>query len=63
MSVLSLLLIGWLTPAVIMAGLFWAIQRARHNAGIVDIAWSFGTGAFFPWPPKSWRPRQQGHTE
>lgn len=28
--------------AALMAGLWW-VQRRTHNAGIVDIAWSFGT--------------------
>ena len=37
------LLIGWAVMAILMAGL-WLIQTRTHNAGIVDIAWSFGTG-------------------
>ncbi len=38
-----LILAGWLVMALVMAWL-WQVQRKRHNAGIVDIAWSFGTG-------------------
>jgi len=53
--------IGWAAMAVIMFAL-WLVQRARHNAGIVDIAWSFGTGllaAWFAWgspglPERRW---------
>jgi steroid 5-alpha reductase family enzyme len=43
MSVANLIALGWAVIAVIMA-ILWMIQRAKHNAGIVDIAWSFGTG-------------------
>ena len=43
MSVPILILVGWLAMALVMAWL-WLVQRKRHNAGIVDIAWSFGTG-------------------
>lgn len=38
-----IILAGWLLMALVMAWL-WQVQRKRHNAGIVDIAWSFGTG-------------------
>ena len=41
-------LIGWAVMAVLMTGL-WLIQRRTHNAGIVDIAWSFGTGLMGVW--------------
>lgn len=34
---------AWLTMAVLMSVL-WYVQYRRHNGGIVDIAWSFGTG-------------------
>ncbi|MHC5113717.1 MAG: DUF1295 domain-containing protein [Planctomycetota bacterium] len=43
--------IGWAAMAVVMTAL-WFVQRARRNAGIVDVAWSFGTGlvaAWFAW--------------
>jgi steroid 5-alpha reductase family enzyme len=43
-----LILIAWAAMAVVMAGL-WAVQRATRNAGIVDIAWSFGTGLCAVW--------------
>jgi steroid 5-alpha reductase family enzyme len=35
--------VAWAAMAVMMSGL-WFVQFKRHNAGIVDIAWSFGTG-------------------
>jgi steroid 5-alpha reductase family enzyme len=47
-SVWKLVLIGWALMAVVMAGL-WVLQRARRNAGIVDVAWSFGTGLMGVW--------------
>lgn len=34
--------------ALMMAGL-WVVQWRRHNAGIVDVAWSFGTGMCAIW--------------
>ena len=40
--------VGWLIMALIMSAL-WLVQRLRHNAGIVDIAWSFGTGLMAVW--------------
>ena len=43
MELLFTILIAWAVMAILMAGL-WAVQRARKNAGIVDVAWSFGTG-------------------
>jgi len=33
----------WLLVATVMA-LLWRVQRRTGNAGIVDVAWSFGTG-------------------
>ncbi|MFM9874542.1 MAG: DUF1295 domain-containing protein [Fimbriimonadaceae bacterium] len=35
--------LAWLAMALLMAGL-WYVQFKKHNAGIVDVAWSFGTG-------------------
>ena len=43
-----LLLSGWAVMAVIMTVL-WVVQRRTSNAGIVDIAWSFGTGLLAVW--------------
>ncbi len=40
---LHMLLVGWLVLAVIMA-LLWLAQVITKNAGIVDVAWAFGTG-------------------
>jgi len=48
MNVWLAILIGWAVIALLMAGL-WAVQRRTHNAGIVDIAWSFGTGLMGVW--------------
>jgi len=38
------MLVAWAVAAVVMAGL-WAFAMRRRNAGWVDVAWSFGTGA------------------
>ena len=35
---------GWGAVATVMLGL-WAVQRRTANAGVVDVAWSFATGA------------------
>jgi steroid 5-alpha reductase family enzyme len=42
MSLPVIVLLGWLFAAALMAVL-WGVQRARGNAGIVDVAWSFTT--------------------
>ncbi|MEP6755975.1 MAG: DUF1295 domain-containing protein [Chthonomonadales bacterium] len=39
---------AWSVMAVLMAILWW-IQNRSHNAGIVDVAWSFGTGLCGIW--------------
>ena len=43
MTIGLMILIGWAVMAAVMTVL-WLVQRARNNAGIVDVAWSFGTG-------------------
>ena len=43
MSLWIAIALSWATMSVVMTGL-WYVQFKRHNAGIVDIAWSFGTG-------------------
>lgn len=43
MADFQLLLVGWGVLAVIMAVL-WLVQLITRNAGIVDVAWAFGTG-------------------
>lgn len=48
MNIWLLILLGWLVMAMVMAGL-WLVQTRRHNAGVVDVAWSFGTGAMGVW--------------
>ena len=40
--------IAWGVMALLMAGL-WILQRSRRNAGIVDVAWSYGTGLSAVW--------------
>lgn len=42
-SPVTLMLLGWLIMAVMMLTL-WAIQRARHDAGVVDVGWAAGLG-------------------
>ncbi|MBF2758876.1 MAG: DUF1295 domain-containing protein [Ectothiorhodospiraceae bacterium AqS1] len=37
-------LIAWIAMAVVMA-LLWRVQLRTSDAGIVDVAWAFGTGA------------------
>ncbi|TFH48713.1 MAG: DUF1295 domain-containing protein [Lysobacterales bacterium] len=44
----NILLAGWAALAVIMA-ILWLIQYATRNAGIVDVAWAFGTGILGVW--------------
>src|SRR5690606_13982714 len=48
MTAWELLLWGWAGAAVLMA-LFWLIQLRTHNAGIVDVVWSFGVGLLALW--------------
>ncbi len=43
MSLATMALVGWGVIAALMAVL-WYVQYRRRNAGIVDIAWAFGTG-------------------
>ncbi|MEQ9617344.1 MAG: hypothetical protein RLN60_04840 [Phycisphaerales bacterium] len=60
MNILTLILVAWAAMTLVMIAL-WLVQKRTHNAGIVDIAWSFGTGlnvAWFAWgaggdPPKN----------
>jgi steroid 5-alpha reductase family enzyme len=48
MNILVAILVPWAVMSLLMAAL-WQVQRAKHNAGIVDIAWSFGTGLCAVW--------------
>jgi steroid 5-alpha reductase family enzyme len=48
MKLLEAGLIAWAAMAVLMFAL-WRVQAKRHNAGLVDIAWSFGTGLCAIW--------------
>lgn len=43
MSVFSLVLLGWLAAAGLMA-LLWLVQLRTGDAGIVDVAWAAGVG-------------------
>lgn len=48
MTILSSTLVAWLSVSIVMSAL-WYVQLKRNNAGIVDIAWSFGTGISAIW--------------
>ena len=48
MSTINVVGIAWAAMALVMM-LIWFIQFKKHNAGIVDIAWSFGTGLSAVW--------------
>ncbi len=48
MNLFALFLVPWLVLSVLMT-LLWLYQRKTHNAGIVDVAWSFGTAASAIW--------------
>lgn len=48
MNLFALILIPWLLLSVLMT-LLWLYQRKTHNAGIVDVVWSFGTAACAIW--------------
>jgi steroid 5-alpha reductase family enzyme len=39
----TLILIGWAFAIVMMTAL-WAVQRARNDAGVVDVGWAAGLG-------------------
>ena len=43
MNAIILLGIGWLAAAVMM-GLLWLVQRARRDATVVDVGWTFRFG-------------------
>ena len=43
MADFTILLIGWAALSAIMA-ILWLAQVVTRNAGIVDVAWAFGTG-------------------
>lgn len=45
MSTVALVLAGWAMAATAMA-ILWVVQRRRGDAGIVDVAWAAGIGAF-----------------
>ena len=44
MAAWTLILIGWAFAASMMSCL-WLVQRARTNAGVVDVGWAAGLGA------------------
>lgn len=48
MSLWQLALVAWGVMAVVML-ILWAIQTRTRNAGTVDVAWAFGTGAVGVW--------------
>jgi len=43
MGTAPLLLLGWVLAAAMMAAL-WLLQRARRDAGVVDVGWAAGLG-------------------
>jgi len=43
MAAWSLILVGW-TFAVVMMSALWLAQRARTDAGVVDVGWAVGLG-------------------
>lgn len=48
MSILITILVPWLALSVFM-GALWGYQKRTNNAGIVDVAWSFGTALCAVW--------------
>jgi steroid 5-alpha reductase family enzyme len=42
------ILVAWLAMIVLMT-VMWVVQRSTRNAGIVDVAWSFGTALVAVW--------------
>ena len=48
MAEVNIFLAGWVALTVVMA-LLWLVQYATRNAGIVDVAWAFGTGILGVW--------------
>ncbi|MHC4861771.1 MAG: DUF1295 domain-containing protein [Planctomycetota bacterium] len=48
MTLTGRIALAWGAMALIMAAL-WLFQRSKRNAGIVDVAWSFGTGLAAVW--------------
>jgi len=40
---LTLVLVGWVAAAMLMA-LLWLVQRVSRNAAIADVGWCFGLG-------------------
>jgi steroid 5-alpha reductase family enzyme len=43
METIGLVLLGWAIVAAMMAVL-WLVQRATHDAGVVDVGWAAGLG-------------------
>ncbi len=58
MTALTSIGIAWLTMSLLMS-LLWFVQFKKHNAGIVDVAWSFGTGVTALWFV-AWAPGEPG---
>ena len=48
MTPLSAIGVAWAAMAVVMS-VIWGIQVRTHNAGIVDVVWSIGTGLSGVW--------------
>jgi steroid 5-alpha reductase family enzyme len=57
---LSLFLTGWAMMAGFQAVL-WLVQRARRDAGVVDVGWAAGLGIlalYYAWADDGWLPRR-----
>ncbi len=48
MGAVPLLLLGWVAMAAMMAVL-WLVQRARRDAGVVDVGWTAGIALLAVW--------------
>ncbi|TAM53001.1 MAG: DUF1295 domain-containing protein [Acidobacteria bacterium] len=48
MGAVPLLLLGWVAMTAMMAVL-WLVQRARRDAGVVDVGWTAGIGLLAVW--------------
>ena len=61
MTPAALIVTGWIGVAVLMAAI-WRLARSRRDpAGLVDVAWAFGTGllgVWFAWAADGYAPRR-----
>ncbi len=60
LSPLALFLLGWALMAL-MQGSLWLVQRARRDAGVVDVGWAAGLGLLallYAFADEGWLPRR-----